>query len=105
MMANQEAAPLPGHGVQYMFHSTAMVRDYDTACAQLARLAGLRVLECDERDDVGRRGGLTWLGDNGIEVGEPVGPDSAPGRFVDAHGGGMHSLGVEVRSIEAAIAH
>jgi hypothetical protein len=103
---NHHLPPLhDGHGVAYMFHSTAMVRDHAEATGRLGRLAGLRVLEYDERDDVGRRGGLTWIGDNGLEVGEPLSPESVPGRFVSGHGGGIHSFGVEVYSVDTAIEH
>jgi methylmalonyl-CoA/ethylmalonyl-CoA epimerase len=91
-------------GVGWMFHTTAMVADYDTARARLARLAGLRVLECDEDPDVGRRGGMTWIGDNSIEIGEPLGPTTVPGRFVRDFGGGMHSVAVHVDDIDATMA-
>jgi catechol 2,3-dioxygenase-like lactoylglutathione lyase family enzyme len=82
-----------------------MVQDYDAACSRLASLAGLRVLECDSSEDIGRRGGMTWIGDNAIEIGEPLGPETAPGRFVRDHGGGMHSIALEVGDLDATVAH
>lgn len=90
--------------VKWLFHSTAMVADYDRARGQLERLAGLRVLECDSSPDIGRRGGMTWIGDNAIEIGEPLGPDTAPGRFVSQYGGGLHSIALEVADLDAAAA-
>ena len=94
-----------GHHVRWMFHSTAMVTDYDQACARLARLAGLRVLEYSANEAIGRRGGMTWIGDNSLEIGQPLGADTAPGRFVAAHGGGLHSVAVQVADIEGTVAH
>jgi methylmalonyl-CoA/ethylmalonyl-CoA epimerase len=91
--------------VQWLFHSTAIVPDYDNACARLERLAGLRVLECDSAPDIGRRGGMTWIGDNALEIGEPLGPVTAPARFVKDHGGGVHSIALEVADLEATISH
>jgi catechol 2,3-dioxygenase-like lactoylglutathione lyase family enzyme len=93
------------HRVRGMFHSTAMVPDYDRACARLARLAGLRVLEYSAAEAIGRRGGMTWIGDNSLEIGEPLGAETAPGRFVAAHGGGLHSVAVQVTDLEATVAH
>jgi catechol 2,3-dioxygenase-like lactoylglutathione lyase family enzyme len=90
-----------------MFHSTAMVPDYDRACDALAHLAGLRVLEYSEQSHpaVGRRGGMTWLGDNSIEIGQPIVPGGGAAKFVDRTGGGMHSVAVQVRDLPATIAH
>jgi methylmalonyl-CoA/ethylmalonyl-CoA epimerase len=90
-----------------MFHSTAMVPDYDRAIAQLQALAGLRVLEYNEslRPQIGRRGGMTWLGDNSLEVGQPIVPSGGAARFVARNGGGMHSVALQVSDIEATMEH
>jgi catechol 2,3-dioxygenase-like lactoylglutathione lyase family enzyme len=90
-----------------MFHSTAMVPDYDRAITQLQAIAGLRVLEYNEslRPQIGRRGGMTWLGDNSLEVGQPIVPSGGAARFVDRSGGGMHSVALQVSDIEATMEH
>ena len=56
--------------IRWLFHTTAMIPDYDLACERLATLAGLRVLEYSEnhQPEIGRRGGMTWIGDNSIEL-------------------------------------
>lgn len=61
-----------GHEVRWCFHTTAMVADYERTRDALIRLAGLRVLEDSRLDDpaIGRRGGMAWLGDNVIEIGD-----------------------------------
>lgn len=96
-----------GHEVRWMFHSTAMVPDYDRAITQLQAIAGLRVMECHESHlpEIGRRGGMTWLGDNSIEVGQPIVESGGAARFVARNGGGMHSIALQVSDIEATMEH
>jgi methylmalonyl-CoA/ethylmalonyl-CoA epimerase len=93
--------------VRWMFHATAMVRDYEAAVAPLTRLFGARVLHDTVEEDpaIGRRGGMMWLGDGSIEVGEPAGPDSPVTRFLERFGGGMHSIALQVADAEVAKAH
>jgi hypothetical protein len=95
------------HHVKAMFHSTAMVPDYDAAVARLAELFGLRVLEYTEATNpaIGRRGGMTWIGDGSIEIGQPIVTDAAVDRFVRHTGGGMHSIAVWVDDFGATVEH
>ncbi len=94
------------HRVRWLFHSTAMVADYDLAVRNLAVLVGLTVLEYSESTEpgIGRRGGMAWAGDNAIEIGQPIG-EGAAAQFVDRFGGGMHSIALQVDNIEATMAH
>ena len=89
-----------------MFHSTAMVADYDLAVVRLGHLFGLVVLEYGESDEpgIGRRGGMAWLGDNAIEIGQPVG-DGGAAQFVARHGGGVHSVALQVRDLAATMTY
>jgi hypothetical protein len=89
-----------------MFHSTAMVTDYDRAIERLGSLTGLGVLEYGESSEpgIGRRGGMAWVGDNAIEIGQPV-VDGGARQFVDRHGGGMHSVALQVLDLDATMAH
>ncbi len=93
--------------VRWMFHATAMVRDYEAALAPLVRLFGARVLHDNVVEDpgIGRRGGMTWLGDGSLEIGEPAGPDSPVVPFLERFGGGMHSVGLQVGDADAAKEH
>jgi methylmalonyl-CoA/ethylmalonyl-CoA epimerase len=90
-----------------MFHATAMVADYDAALAPLRDLFGARVLHdnVEEDEGIGRRGGMTWIGDGSIELGEPAGPRSPVRGFVERFGGGMHSVALQVDDIDAAKQH
>ena len=98
--------PRRRHHVRWLFHSTAMVADYDLAVRNLATLVGLTVLEYSESTEpgIGRRGGVAWAGDNAIEIGEPIG-DGAAAQFVERFGGGMHSIALQVENLEATMAH
>lgn len=96
-----------GHRVRAMFHSTAMVPDYDLAVDRLGELFGLRVLEYSEAENpaVGRRGGMTWIGDGSLELAEPIVEGAAPDRFVRRTGGGMSGVAVWVDDFAATTAH
>ncbi len=93
------------HQIIRTFHSTCMVSSYDRTVKALGRLAGLRVLEYGEAEDVGRRGGMTWIGDNSIEVAEPIVPGHAAARFLERFGPGMHSCAFQVENLNDTIAH
>lgn len=91
--------------VRWLFHATAMGPDYDAIVGPLARLFGCRVLHRQQLPEpVGRDGGMTWIGDNSIEIGAPYGEGSSVGAFVERFGGGMHSVAVQVRDLTATLA-
>src|SRR3984957_14523331 len=94
------------HHVRWLFHSTAMVADYDLAVRNLGVLVGLASLEYGESTEpgIGRRGGMAWVGDNAIEIGQPI-VEGAADRFVSRFGGGMHSVPLQVEDLEATMAH
>ena len=94
------------HHVRWLFHSTAMVADYDLAVRNLGVLTGLTVLEYGESTEpgIGRRGGMAWVGDNAIEIGQPI-VEGAAAQFVSRFGGGMHSIALQVEDLEATMAH
>ncbi|MCU4186349.1 VOC family protein [Acidiferrimicrobium sp. IK] len=95
------------HEVRWCFHTTAMVEDYDATRDALARLVGSRALEENLYEDagIGRRGGMTWIGDNSIELGEPTVEGGAVDRFVKRFGSHMSSIAVQVADIDATVAH
>jgi hypothetical protein len=94
------------HLVRWLFHSTAMVADYDLAVRNLGTLVGLASLEYGESTEpgIGRRGGMAWVGDNAIEIGQPI-VEGGAARFVSRFGGGMHSVALQVEDLEATMAH
>ena len=82
-----------------------MVADYERTRDALIRIAGLRVLEDSRLEDpaIGRRGGMAWLGDNVIEIGEPIVAGGAVDRFVQRFGSHMSSIAVQVADIDATV--
>jgi hypothetical protein len=95
------------HHVRWCFHTTAMVVDYERTRDALAWLVDLRVLEDHVVEDpaIGRRGGMAWIGDNSIELGEPAVAGGAVDRFVQRFGSHMSSIAVQVEDIDATVAH
>lgn len=95
------------HHTKAMFHSTAMVADYDHTVARLGELIGLRVLEYSEAHDpaIGRRGGMTWIGDGSLELCQPIVDDAPPDRFVKRTGGGMQGVAIWVADFADSVAH
>ncbi|MDO8363268.1 MAG: hypothetical protein Q7V88_10265 [Actinomycetota bacterium] len=106
MTSLQHSSPA-AHEVRWLFHTTAMVRDYAVTLEALQRLVGCRPLEDHVLDDpaVGRRGGMTWIGDNSLELGEPTLATGAVARTIERFGSHMSSVAVQVADIEATIAH
>jgi methylmalonyl-CoA/ethylmalonyl-CoA epimerase len=97
-------SPMP-HQIVRTFHSTCMVNSYDRTVAALGHVAGLRVLEYSEAPAIGRRGGMTWVGDGSIEVAEPIVPRHAAARFLERFGPGMHSCAFQVEDLDTTIEH
>jgi catechol 2,3-dioxygenase-like lactoylglutathione lyase family enzyme len=81
-----------------------VVRSYADALAWLGRFCGCRALEYTDNDDplVARKGGVTWIGDNGLELMEPKDPEAGPGRFLKRFGPGVYALALQVEDVHAA---
>lgn len=86
-----------------LWHSTAMDRDYLALLEPLEEIFGAVVMhdQSSEEPEIGRRGGMIWLGDNAIEIGAPLGEVSPVRNFVQKFNGGMHSIALRVHDIEA----
>ncbi len=93
------------HRIVRTFHSTCIVNSYDRTVAALGHVAGLRVLEYSDTAAIGRRGGMTWIGDGSIEVAEPIVPGHAAARFLERLGPGMHSCAFQVENLDETIEH
>lgn len=89
--------------IEGLWHATAMAQDYFALLEPLEELFGAVVMhdQLSEAPEIGRRGGMIWLGDNSIEIGAPVGDRSPVRKFVEKFNGGMHSIALQVNDIEA----
>ena len=94
------------HEVRWCFHASALVADYELTRDALAWLIGCRPLEDHSHDDpaIGRRGGMTWVGDNSIELGEPSVPGGETDRFVQRFGSHMSSVAVQIADSDGTVA-
>jgi hypothetical protein len=84
-----------------------MVRDYESARDPLMSLFGQRILEDTwiENPHIARRGGMTWIGDNSLELGQPIIPGTGTDKFVERHGPGMHSIALQVQDMTSTCEH
>jgi hypothetical protein len=84
-----------------LWHSTIMGPDYDALLAPLQRFFGAVVMhhQYSEAPEIGRSGGMIWIGDNSVEIGAPVGDRSPVRKFVERLGGGMHSMALRLADV------
>lgn len=80
------------------------VDDLDEALATYARLFGAEVEHRATVDDQGVRAASVRLGSGRVELLEPLGGDTAVGRFLAKRGPGMHHVAYEVADLRAALA-
>lgn len=65
---------------------------------------GLKVDANEEVTEQGVKVCMLALGDTHVELLEPLGPDTAVGKFLAKRGPGMHHIAVEVADIHASLA-
>jgi methylmalonyl-CoA/ethylmalonyl-CoA epimerase len=65
---------------------------------------GLRVDATEEVTEQGVKVCMLAVGDTHVELLEPLGPDTAVGRFLAKRGPGVHHIAVEVADIYASLA-
>ena len=65
---------------------------------------GLRVDATEEVTEQGVKVCMLAVGDTHVELLEPLGPDTAVGKFLAKRGPGMHHIAVEVADIQASLA-
>ena len=84
-----------------------MVADYDLAIRNLGTIVGLSVLEYGESTEpgIGRRGGMAWAGGQCHRSRPTHRRRCRSFQFVSRHGGGMHSIALQVEDLEATMAH
>ena len=94
------------HRVRWMYHATAIVGDYERARDWLIAYCGARVLHDNviREPGIDRRGGVIWIGDNGLELDEPLGVNTGTTRYLERFGPGVSSLALQVANLDATIA-
>lgn len=65
---------------------------------------GLKVDSTEEVTEQGVKVCMLGIGDTHVELLEPLGPDTAVGKFLAKRGPGMHHIAIEVTDIHAYLA-
>jgi len=95
------------HEVRWFFHATAVVEDYLATRDALIDLVGLRVLEDTVIEDerINRRGGMTWIGDNSLEIGQPLRPGPGMAATLARMRPCLQLVAVQVQDLDATCEH
>ena len=85
-------------------HVGVAVEDLDAALATYERLFGAEVEHEATVGDQGVRAASLRIGQDRVELLEPVGEDTPVGRFLSKRGPGMHHVAYEVSDLAATLA-
>ncbi len=86
-------------------HIAIAVADLDTALAEYSRLFGAEPMHREVVEEQGVEEAMIAVGGSFIQLLQPLGPDTAVGRFLEARGEGMHHIALAVADIDAALDH
>ncbi|HKZ50905.1 MAG TPA: methylmalonyl-CoA epimerase [Dehalococcoidia bacterium] len=90
--------------IQKIHHIGIVVRNLEEALRFYRDVLGLHVHKQDVIQDQGAKAALLPLGDSEIELLEPLGPDTAVGRFLERRGEGMHHVCFQTGDIQDELA-
>ena len=85
-------------------HLGVAVTDLDRAVETYERLFGAKVERRATVEDQGVRAASIRIGDDRVELLEPLGEDTPVGRFIAKRGAGMHHVAYLVNDLPAALA-
>jgi len=85
-------------------HLGIAVRSLETSLKFYRDTLGLKVEGLEEVPAEGVRIAFLPVGQSRVELLEPLGPDTAVGRFLDRRGEGIHHLCLRVADIDATLA-
>ena len=81
-------------------HVGVAVEDIDAALAIYRGVLGMPLVHRETVSDQGVDAALLDVGDSHIELLQPLGPDTAVGRFLARRGPGLHHVAYRVESVE-----
>jgi methylmalonyl-CoA epimerase len=85
-------------------HVGVAVEDIDSALALYRDALGLRLVHRETVSEQGVEAVLLDVGDSHVELLQPLGPDTAVGKFLARRGAGLHHVAYRVESIEDTLA-
>src|SRR5947208_3573858 len=89
--------------IERLHHVGVVVHSIDAALGFFRDTMGLRVLDDRVMDEQGVRGVLLGLGENEIELLEPVRPDTGVARYLASKGETLHHLCFATKDIEGEL--
>jgi methylmalonyl-CoA epimerase len=85
-------------------HVGIAVADIDAALALYRDSLGMPLVHRETVSDQGVDAALLDVGDGHVELLQPLGPDTAVGRFLERRGQGLHHVAYRVVSVQDALA-
>lgn len=99
------ACILAGMFVYNIDHVAIAVEDLNAATAEYERLFGAVPVRREVVEEQGVEEAMIAVGGSHVQLLQPLGPDTAVGRFLDKNGEGLHHIALAVADIDAAMAH
>jgi methylmalonyl-CoA/ethylmalonyl-CoA epimerase len=84
-------------------HVGVAVSDLDSATALYVGTLGMPMAHRERVDSQGVEAALLDVGDGHVELLQPLGPDTAVGKFIERRGEGLHHVAYAVEDIEATL--
>ncbi len=84
-------------------HVGVAVEDIDQALKLYRDSLGMPVVHRETVDEQGVDAALLDVGDGHVELLEPLGPDTAVGKFLARRGAGLHHVAYRVADVESAL--
>src|SRR5450432_1418280 len=84
-------------------HVGVAVEDIDAALAIYRDTLGMALVHRETVSEQGVDAALLDIGDGHIELLQPLGPDTAVGKFLSRRGPGLHHVAYRVASVEEAL--
>jgi methylmalonyl-CoA epimerase len=84
-------------------HIGVAVEDLDAAVALYRDGLGMELVHRETVESQGVEAVLLDVGDSHVELLEPLGPDTAVGKFLERRGPGLHHVAYGVEDIDAAL--
>jgi methylmalonyl-CoA/ethylmalonyl-CoA epimerase len=95
---------LPGRMLSTIDHVGIAVDDIDTALAVYRDAFKMELVHRETIAEQGVEAALLDVGDGHVELLQPLGPETAVGKFLSRRGPGIHHVAYRVDDVEAAIA-
>ena len=85
--------------VQYIDHIGVAVNEIEVSMEFFRDTFGIEGSTISVMEEHGVKAALLWVGQTRLELLEPLGPDTAVGRFIQRRGEGLHHLALNVGNV------